>query len=137
MPGVDIDFALIADHAELVNGKLYLMGGGWDTYNAPAEPIQLQPAIALGVRIGWEETNRNVPVRVTIEDDDGAEMVRADGTLMVGRPPGLEAGSTQLAQMTARLPLMLPRFGGYRVHVTVGTGETVVERFLPFRIVRT
>jgi hypothetical protein len=136
MPGVDIDFALIADHAELVNGKLYLMGGGWDTYNAAAEPIQFQPAIALGVRIGWEETNRNVPVRVAVEDDDGAELVRADGTLMVGRPPGLEAGATQLAQMTARLPLTLPRFGGYRVHVTVGTGETAVERFLPFRIVR-
>ena len=136
MPRVDIDFALIADYAELVNGKLYLMGGGWDTFNAAAEPIQLAPAIALGVRIGWEETNRNVPVRVTIEDDDGAEMVRADGNLTVGRPPGLEAGATQLAQMTARLGILLPRFGGYRVHVTVGTGDTAVERFLPFRIVK-
>ncbi len=71
MPGVDIDFVLVADYAELVNGKLYLMGGGWDTYNATAEPVLLQPAIALGVRIGWEETNRSVPVRITVEDDDG------------------------------------------------------------------
>jgi hypothetical protein len=77
-----------------------------------------------------------VPVRISVEDDDGAEIVRADGTLTVGRPPGLEPGATQLAQMCARLPLTLPRFGGYRVHITVGMGENAIERFLPFRVAR-
>ncbi len=75
-------------------------------------------------------------VKTEIEPLPGNEMVRADAMLMVGRPPGLEAGATQLAQMTARLPLTLPRFGGYRVHLVVGAGEWAVERFLPFRIVR-
>jgi hypothetical protein len=29
---------IIADYADIVNGKLYLMGGGWDTFYAKEAP---------------------------------------------------------------------------------------------------
>lgn len=129
-----IEYAVLADHAEIVNGKLYLMGGGWDTYNATQLPAHVRMAIAIGVRIAWEETNQPVPVRVFVEDDDGQEIVRAEGMLNVGRPPNLPPGSRQLAQMAAALPFDAPGFGGYRVRVVAGEGEQLDELAIPFRV---
>lgn len=134
MPRMRIEYAILSDHADLVGGKLYLMGGGWDTFHAPQTPFQLRMAIALGVRLGWEDTNQPVPVRIRIEDDDGNELVRADGTLNVGRPSHLPPGSTQLAQMTAILPANIPTFGGYRVRIVAGEGEDTDDLAIPFRV---
>lgn len=133
MPGMRIEYALLADYADLAGGKLYLMGGGWDTYHAAQAPFQLRIAVALGVRVGWEETNQPVPVRVVIEDDDGNEIVRMDGTLNVGRPPHLPPGTAQLAQMAANLPANIPAFGGYRVRATAGEGDGSDQVTIAFR----
>ena len=131
---MNIQFALLADYAEIVSGKLYLMGGGWTTSYAPAIPATVRVAIVVGVRVGWEETNRPVPVRIAVENDDGQEFVRIDGQVNVGRPAGLPPGSAQLAQMAANVGVSLPAFGGYRVHVVAGTGEGEVDESLPFRL---
>jgi len=45
---MEFDYALLADHAEVINGKLYLMGGGWDVRHAPQAPARAQFAVALG-----------------------------------------------------------------------------------------
>ena len=131
---MDIDYALMADAAEIANGKLYVLGGGWDTYSAAEVPAQLRVAIAVGVRIGWEETNQQTPVRVTIEDDDGQQLVAIDGAVNVGRPAGLSPGSTQLAQMAVNLAVNFQKHGGYRVRIVAGSEERSVEKLLPFRV---
>lgn len=131
-----IEYAILADHADIAGGKLYLMGGGWDTYSAPQAPFQMRIAVALGVRVGWEETNQPVPVRVYIEDDDGNEIVRVDGTLNVGRPPHLPPGTAQLAQMAVNLPTNIPAFGGYRVRITAGDSAGADEVAIPFRMLK-
>jgi hypothetical protein len=133
---MDLDFALVADYAEVIAGKLYLMGGGWDTLHVPNVPAAIRFAVALGVRFEWDETNRQVPIRVTVEDDDGAAYARAEGSVSVGRPPDLPPGSPQVAKLALVLGLSLPRYGGYRVLVTAGEGEAERTRSLPFRLVR-
>jgi hypothetical protein len=133
---MQIEYALIADHAEIVSGKLYLMGGGWDVFYAAELPAQARIALALGVRVGWEETNKTIPMRAFLEDDDGKEFVRIEGSLNVGRPAHLPPGSRQLAQMAANLPVALPDYGGYRVRIIVGDAANEEELALPFRVVR-
>ncbi len=133
---MEIDYAILADHAEVVGNKLYLMGGGWDTMSAADVPAPVRLAIASGVRVEWEETNMAIPLLITIEDDDAQEIVRMEAQVNVGRPPNLPAGSTQLSQMAATVQVSLPRFGGYRVLVVAGTGDQAVRRSLPFRLVR-
>jgi hypothetical protein len=133
---MDIDYAILADHAEVVGNKLYLMGGGWDTIGAADVPAPARLAIASGVRVEWEETNSPIPFLITIEDDDAQEIVRMEAQVNVGRPPNLPAGSTQLSQMAATLQVSLPRFGGFRVLVVAGAGENAVRKSLPFRLVR-
>lgn len=132
---MDIEFALVADAAEVVAGKLYLLGGGWDTYHAPTLPAPVRLAVALGVRVEWEETNRSIPVRIAVEDDDGAPFAHVDGAVSVGRPPTLPPGSAQVAKLAVNFSLSLPQYGGYRVLVAVGEGEEERVRSLPFRLV--
>ncbi len=129
-----IDFALLADYAEAMNGKLYLMGGGWDTTTAAQLPAVIRMAVAVGVRIGWNETDVQFPVLITIEDDDGREYVRIQGAVSATRAPGATPGSTQLSQIAANVSIQLPALGGYRVHVVVGEGDDAEERNLPFRV---
>jgi hypothetical protein len=133
---MDIDYAILADFAEVVGSKLYLMGGGWDTFSVPEAPCQVRLGIAVGVRFGWDETNVQTPVRIVVEDDDGTELVKIEGQLQVGRPAQLTPGSSQLAQLAANVAVNIPAIGGYRVHIEAGSGSARADRMLPFRMIR-
>ena len=68
---VEVDFLLLADRAEVLNGKLYMMGGAWDRRNIRdiAAPVPL--SIVVGVLIPWNLTNEPHQLRLRIEDEDG------------------------------------------------------------------
>ena len=54
---IDIDFLILANHAEMVNGLLYMVGVGWDRRSAnPNTPFF---SIAAGFLIPWNLTNRH------------------------------------------------------------------------------
>jgi hypothetical protein len=131
---VDIQHVIIADYADIVNGKLYLMGGGWDTFYAKEAPSQVRLSIAVGVLVEWEETNLPLIVNLFVEDDDGKQMAKIEGKMQVGRPAALPPGSRQLSQMAANITMNLPTFGGYRIRVDAGTGDAAAERTVPFRM---
>ncbi len=133
---MQFDYALLADHAEVLNGKLYLMGGGWDLRQAAQAPARAAFAVALGVRVDWEETNVPIGLRLALEDDDGAVLLRLEGNIQVGRPPQLPAGSSQLVQSVVGLQAELPGFGGYRVILEARhPSGAEATRVLPFRLV--
>ncbi len=134
MATMEIDYAILAEHAEVTGNKLYLMGGGWDTMFAPDAPAQVRLVCAAGIRVSWEETNIAFPVTITIQDDDAQEVFRIVGQMQVGRPPHLPIGATQLYQMAATMQVTLPRFDGFHVLVTVGEGEGATRKALPFRL---
>lgn len=114
-----IETLLLANHAEAVNGLLYLSGGGWnEIYRAPAPP-GVPPApnhfgIAITVSVPWTETN--VPHRLIVTlvgEDGGPEMLKIEGGLEVGRPPGLPPGSEQRAAIALDANVVFPSTGGY------------------------
>jgi hypothetical protein len=132
---VEIDYALIADHADIAGGKLYLNGGGWDRYTLASVPGTVRMAVAIGIRFDWEETNQPVPVRVVVQDDDGKEAARISGQVNVGRPPGLTPGSSQLAHMAVNIQMTVQAYGGYRVAIDAGGEGDGRSRLLPFRVI--
>jgi Family of unknown function (DUF6941) len=84
-----IDSFTIADHADAVNGKLYVMGGGITNLFMPAVPHTPRIAIASILRIPWGDTNRKFPLRAWAEDSDGNELGwRMEGQIEAGRPAG-------------------------------------------------
>jgi uncharacterized protein DUF6941 len=93
---------LLADFAEAINGKLYVMGGGW-SITAPAPGPM---ALAVKIEVPWNEANKSHELTMQLVDADGQPVVfspeeegkagagvEVKGDFEVGRPPGLMPGT--------------------------------------------
>jgi hypothetical protein len=126
---------LICDSAEALNGKLYIMGGGWNMLYAPQTPIR----IALGVLIAvpWDETNQRREMRIELVTSDGEQVqvngqeVAANAEFDIGRPPGVKPGSTLNAPFAINFDGLMLDEGGYEFVVRIG--ETIAAR-RPFQV---
>lgn len=90
---------LLADAAQAIQGKLYVLGGGWSMTGPQPTPS----ALAIKFEVPWEAANRKHKVRIEMLDSDGQPvlvpgpeqpqpmLIQAD--LEVGRPPGLSPGT--------------------------------------------
>ena len=105
----EIDYLLVADRAEVVNGKLYLMGGSWDRIQPPTFPHRMMLGIALGVRIPFSHTDDQHKVSVEIQHDE-KRLVGFEAKLTTGRPPGM-AGMDMLVPMAFNIPIAIPAEG--------------------------
>jgi hypothetical protein len=111
---VRLDFLLVADRAEAVNGKLYVLGGGWDRINMPQLPGAANFDVALGILVGYTETNERHEFQLALEDDDGNVVVGpVGGQFEMGRPPGLKPAQAQRFMVAVRGPFVLPGPGEY------------------------
>ena len=130
---MDVDFLVLADYAEAINGKIYISGGGWDQLTVPSFPYQRQCGIAVGLRVEWEETNRPCDVSVAIVNDDThAVSMRFDGKLEAGRRPGIPVGRAQLAPIAFNVILAFEGPGSYAIRLAIDGDE---RRVLPFNVV--
>jgi hypothetical protein len=129
---MDVEWLILADAAQVVSGKLYLLGGGWDvlTVNAPF-PVQQKLTIAAAFRVPWNETNQPHPFQIEIVDEDGHALLTGGGQVEVGRPPGLPFGTEQRSQLALDAVVTFQRPGTYVAVARVGEQE----RRTTFRVV--
>ena len=125
-----IDYLILADGAQVQNGKLYVLGGGWERLQFETFPQTIPVGIALGVRVPWSETNRKHSFRVRGMSTDGQELFGGEGEFELGRPPGLPKGMSQMFQIAMTLPLPVPAAGQYTVEATID--ETAARRSAPY-----
>lgn len=117
----ELEFLLLADHAEAVNGKLYLMGGGWDRRGIVDFRQPQAFAVAIGLLIPWNETNRPVSLSMTLRDVDGADVAPPLQTqVVIGRPANAMPGQKLRYMLAVNLQVALPRLGQYVVEARVG-----------------
>ncbi len=131
---MEIEWLILADAAQIADGKLNLLGGGWDTLTANTDfPLQRHLAIAAAFRVPWNQTNQAHTLRIEIQDEDGRGLFGAGGEIEVGRPPGIPEGQDQRAQIALDLTLTIERPGNY---VIIGRieGEARESR-VPFRVI--
>ncbi len=124
------EWLILADAAQIVGGKLYLMGGGWDVLTVNrALPITQHVALAASYSIPWNETNQQFSVEVVIVSDDGKEIGKITGMVEVGRPAGTPPGSEQRAQISAELNLEFAAPGSFAIISSVGGFEDMRTAF--------
>lgn len=74
--GPTVDVALLADAVQAVRGKLFVLGGGWDTLWVRSFPAR-HPSLAIGLRLrvpsSWGE--EFLKVSVELQNADGASML--------------------------------------------------------------
>lgn len=108
--------ALLADAAQVVGGKLYLMGGAFDTLTARQFPATHRTlSLVIVLEIGPGDRNRDLEVTTTLYDEDGKDLgVKSKGTFRVGAPSTLPAGATSLIPLvTVFGNIQFPEPGGY------------------------
>jgi hypothetical protein len=125
-------WVILADYAEIINGKLYIMGGGWDTLRVSRPDRTHLVGIAVAFRVPWNETNQVHHVALEVTDDDaGPEILKIEADLEVGRPVGLPLGASQVVQLALNGAARFDRDGGHVVVVRIEGQESA--RF-PFRV---
>lgn len=119
-----IEYVAVANHAEAINGLLYMQGAGWSAIRVAPQPNgQMGVAhfgIGISILVGWNETNQRFPFEVQVVHEDGGEpLVRAQGQIEQGRPPGLTHGSDLRSMLAINVDTVFPRVGGYEVRATI------------------
>ena len=106
---------LLCDSAQVADGKLYILGGGWSLIGPDPAPT----AVALKIDVDWTEVERphhwelflvdedGQPVRA--ETQDGTQPIEVRGDFEVARPTEIAEGtpvSVALALNFGPLPLV-------------------------------
>jgi hypothetical protein len=127
---VNIHALMLADSAQAVDGKLYVLGGAWNILRFPEFPAQLIVGIAVAIDVDWNETNRPHHLDVHFEDADGnAIEPRIGADFEAGRPPGVVPGAELRIVFAVNGPINIPSPGSYAAVALVGGEELARARF--------
>lgn len=120
----EVDFLLLADYAEVIGGKLYLMGGAWDRLTVRDANQPMRFGVAVGVLVPWSGTNQTYQLRIAIQDADGQERAMlVESSFVTGRPPDLRPGSRQRVLVAVNSIAPPPPAGEYAVVASIDGQE--------------
>ena len=131
-----ITTAMLADAAQVQGGKLFVLGGGYDTINTRKFPVVHRSlALVLVAEIEPDERHRDLEIQIELIDEDGHPAgIEAKGKLRVGAPPNLPPGASSVVPMVS--PFANVKFESPK-------GYTFIVRFegdeltrVPFRVVQ-
>jgi hypothetical protein len=136
---LELEWLILADNAQIVGNKLYLLGGGWDVLTVGSGfPVQQRCAVAASYKVPWNETNERHAVEIEVLNDDGLSLATVQGQVEVGRPAGIPPGSDQRAQIAAEIVLGIEKESSFAIiarieGVEVGRTQFRVVGGLPTR----
>ena len=127
---MEVDFLLVADRAEVVNGKLYAMGAAWDRIGVADFSKPMPLSVAVGVLVPWTATNQPHAVALTLRDADGGPVdFRVDASFVTGRPPFLSGEVQRVLLAIPAASVVLPGPGNYVLAAAIDGTEMKVVRF--------
>ena len=124
--------AMLADAAQVQSGKLFVLGGGFDTISVRSLPATHRSvSLAMVAEVRPDERQQDLDLKVVLVDEDGAELgVVAKGKLRVGAPPNLPPGSPSLVPIVSPFHnVTFPEAKGYAFVVSVNETELTRVRF--------
>ena len=132
-PAPQVEFAFIADAVQAVAGKLYVIGGGWDTLFVRSFPAR-HPTMGIGVRVRvpWSDVDE-FSLSVDLVDEDGTSLFkgrtltqRIKVVRAIGMPVGGDMGVVRAFTFNN---LTFPKSGGYSFRLLVDDVEVSRLRF--------
>ncbi len=132
-PAPSVEFAFVADAVQAVGGKLYVIGGGWDTLYVRGFPAR-HPTMGIGIRIRVPWSNiEEFRLSVDLVDEDGTSLFRGRTlaqTIKINRPSSMPAGSDMgIVRAFTFNNLAFPKEGGYAFRILVDDEEVSRLRF--------
>jgi hypothetical protein len=126
---------ILCDHAEAVNGKLYINGGGWNLLFAPGTPVNM--SLAILIEVPWNEANTQHQLRADLLTADGevveieGNKISVNGGFEVGRPPGIKPGTSLNTPIAMNINGVVLAAGGYEWRLFIDN-KPVARR--PFQV---
>lgn len=129
---------LLCDAAQVADGKLYILGGGWSMTG----PDPVPSAIALKIEVEWGEAVRAHHWELFLEDEDGrpvmvqtpegVQSVEVRGEFTVSQPQTVPEGSPIDVALAVNMgPIPLPPGSRYVWRLTID-GESLSGAALGF-----
>jgi hypothetical protein len=128
--------AMLADAAQVQGGKLFVLGGGFDTISARSLPVVHRTlCVALVAEVEPDERHRDLELVISLIDEDGSALgVEAKGKLRVGAPPNLPPGSSSIVPIVS--PFYNVRFEEAKGYAFVVSFEGTELARVRFRVVQ-
>jgi hypothetical protein len=126
---------LLCDYAQEVNGKLYVLGGGWSQLHASG-PADM--ALAVKLALPWSLADRAIPLTAALLTEDGQQVhmgdepVQFSAEIRAARPPDLPPGTALDVALAVRFANLVLAPGGYRFELGVDGAQLAT---VPFRVV--
>jgi hypothetical protein len=124
--------AMLADAAQVQSGKLFVLGGGFDTISVRQLPATHRSlSLAMVAEVGPDERQQDLELIVQLVDEDGAELgVKAKGKLRVGAPPNLPPGSPSIVPIVSPFHnITFPEAKGYAFVISMNEIELTRVKF--------
>ena len=126
-----VKYLLLAEHAEAINNKHYIMGGGLFRIAGPEFPL-VQPSlsVAAAIDIPYEDTVEQHSIAIDIVDGDERSVLPQPFSTKfeTGRPPGMRHGDSQVAMMVINFAnVQFSSEGRYWVKLEIDGSEMVRE----------
>ena len=124
--------AMLADSAQVQGGKLFILGGGFDTITVRSTPATHRSlTLAMVAEVDPDERQRDLELHIALVDEDGQSIgVEAKGKLRVGAPPNLPPGSASIVPIVSPFHnITFPAAKGYAFVVTLDERELARIRF--------
>lgn len=127
--------AMLADGAQVVEGKLYILGGQWDRITVAKFPAQHPTmAVVLVIRVDYNEAPKTCNVCIELMLDGEAAGVKAMLQMSIGHAAGLKRGAPQFAPVAVTCNnVLFERPGRYE---WVITADTAVLGQIPLEVVQ-
>lgn len=137
-----IEYVILCDAAQASpDGKLHMLGGGWTQIARPVVPAgsgvnppPTQFAIAASFLFDWNDANRPIGMRLTIEhQEERPPLFDLRAQLTAGRPAQVTPGDPLRALVAIPVLINFPKPGGYcvRARLEVPDSEAVIR----FRVI--
>ena len=129
--------AMLADAAQVQGGKLFVLGGGFDTISVRTLPVVHRSlALAMVAEVDPDERHRDLEITIQLVDEDGQDLdVEARGKLKVGAPPNLPPGATSIVPIVSPFHnIEFPEAKGYAFVIDFEGEELARVRFRVVRV---
>lgn len=130
--GPSVDVALLADSVQAVRGKLFILGGGWDTLWVRSFPAR-HPSLAIGLRLRIPTSWGGDAIRLAVElqDADGSPVFPQPLTQQIRIPSGSDPETTDLGLVRSFTfnNLVFAREGSYSFVISVDNEPVSRLRF--------
>lgn len=119
-----LEWLILADAAEVIGNKLYLMGGGWDRLTVHTDfPVAQHLGIAVSILVDPEELGQTHEFALDVQSPEGKWLASLEADFEVSLPKGADGKKAQRWQFASSMDLSLDVPGAFAIVVFLNGQE--------------